>query len=159
VSIPPDDEHPIGVGEGPMKRTGADGIASFSGLTPQVRRVAVSRGEAADLAADAAIPEPTRVVPADQTVTVSFRPGVVFTGTVRDAEGRPVADAEVDLFRLRGRRLDGTRTDGSGRFRLVGLPGERHQIFAGYVTESRVVRRTLLSDLGSGASNLTLVPR
>jgi len=49
---------------------------------------------------------------------------------VRDADGRPGRDAVVELFTASGLALGTTRADADGAFRMVGVRGERHQVFA-----------------------------
>ena len=65
----------------------------------------------------------------------SAAPGRPFEGVVKDADtGKPLADTEVRSYRFAGSDFVGTmtirtKTDGQGRFRLVGLPkGEGNEL-------------------------------
>ena len=63
----------------------------------------------------------------------SLRKGVSLSGRVVDAEGRPVADAEI----LRPSGIDSARTDAEGRFALEGVADSGADVTvkkAGYVT-------------------------
>lgn len=50
--------------------------------------------------------------------------GRAIKGTVRDATGGPIADAEVSVFRMRHQAQARTRSDAEGRFDLSGLGDE-----------------------------------
>jgi hypothetical protein len=88
------------------------------------------------------------------------------SGTVRDAEGTVRTDATVLVVPLApqfwtrsSRRLVVLHTDGSGRYRVRGLPaGEYRVAAAAALDEADAFRRDLLKDVAARGVPLSLAP-
>jgi hypothetical protein len=98
--------------------TAADGTALFADLRPGRHQLRSDRDDRQVL----------DVVAGPQQVTFTLKAGVHVLGIVRDAEGRPVADAGIWLQTARtswdgGREV--ARSDGNGRFELLHVPAQR----------------------------------
>jgi len=103
--------------------TGADGAYAFPALTQaDGYRVSIATPDNAAVdRAPAVVDLRTDVTDAD--FVLSTVPGTVdLDGSVIDADGRPVADAEVTVTDTSGLPLATVVTDADGRWRAVGLP-------------------------------------
>jgi hypothetical protein len=125
-------------------RTDAEGIAAVEGLPPRehVFQVRADSYAAQTVAVAATVPGST----ADLGFTLA--PGGQLRGTVRDAQGRPMAQVGVTLqeswFTWNWRRqLDAVTTDLQGRFQFDNLPlGETLTISVEF--GNRVLQKTVL---------------
>lgn len=98
--------------------TGADGTASFPELRPGRHQLRSDRDDR----------QVVDVVAGAQQITFTLAAGVHVIGTVRDAQGRPVADAGIWLQTARtswdaGREV--ARSDGNGQFELHHMNPQR----------------------------------
>ncbi|HEU4395788.1 MAG TPA: hypothetical protein VFS92_09495, partial [Planctomycetota bacterium] len=89
-------------GERTYPQTGEDGRLTVEGLLAEEIRVMAFMptlvvGGPPPLPDGAILPEPVKVVPDGQEITLRLRTGVPVAGTVLDSEGRPAAGARVDL--------------------------------------------------------------
>ena len=89
-------------GERMFPSTGEDGRLTVEGLLAEEIQVsalmpAVVIGGPPPLPDGTVLPEPVKVVPDGQEITLRLRTGVPITGTVLDSEGRPTSGARVDL--------------------------------------------------------------
>ena len=76
-----------------------------------------------------------------ENIDIALERGGVITGTVTDAEGRPVIEEMVYLSPATAQRLEysrNVRTDDRGIYRAYGVPPGRYRIFAGRDATSRV---------------------
>jgi RNA polymerase sigma factor (sigma-70 family) len=110
-------------------RTGADGVARLTGLRDEELEVTARLEGNEGLPATAIYPVPVRVRPDAGEVTIRFRSGILLTGIVRDATGKPCPKALVRLL-VGDDVVSSALTDEAGRFRLAAVPGKSHTLWA-----------------------------
>ena len=114
-----------------IEQTGPVGTLRLAGLPDSPTNLGIRPGWIPDLDLEAVAPAAATVIPAGQTVTLTFRRGVPLAGWVVDEEANPVSGARVMV-----RTADGAcgiaDTDEKGRFRTTGLAGSKHTVQVTY---------------------------
>jgi len=80
-------------------------------------------------------------------VTLVLHPVRTVTGVVRNADGTPRAMARVDAVEKEGDASDNAWTDGEGRFRFPGLPGDEYEVVVHGVPATRRTVRAGAGDI------------
>lgn len=105
-----------GVPEGDYSLSFSHPVLAALGVAPPVRAVSLRGGDPA--AVELATPSAGTLA----TALCPGKGGAALAGTVRDARGEPVRDAEVVLSWGRGGRVE-ARSDAEGVYRACGIPG------------------------------------
>ena len=84
----------------------------------------VAPGQPSPVPEGAVLPDPVKLVPDGQVVTMQLRKGVPFTGVVFKVDGQPAEKAMVTIQTADFVATNGT-TDASGRFKVWVTPGQK----------------------------------